>query len=257
MLKLFRKIRYELMEKNNSGKPASRTGRYFKYAVGEIVLVVIGILIALSINNWNEERKKEVQGKEYTVEIYRDLKKDISRIDGILDKLEVNRITSRRILEILENQRIIIEDSTLFSSDALNSSSVINVERQNNTWDELTSTGKIPMIDNDSLDMLLKDFYEYYDKQITQFSETPAKMRERTRNILGQCLDISSIDRYWKEDGDKTLSKHWFSCYLNHPDAKNNLNAIHASSYWQINSFREIKATAQSIMNYMEENIVS
>ena len=50
MLNFFRKIRYNLIE---SGKST----RYFKYAIGEIILVVIGILIALSINNWNEERK--------------------------------------------------------------------------------------------------------------------------------------------------------------------------------------------------------
>ena len=50
MIKFFRKIRYELMEKN-------KTGKYLKYAIGEIILVVIGILIALSINNWNENRK--------------------------------------------------------------------------------------------------------------------------------------------------------------------------------------------------------
>ena len=48
MIKFFRKIRYDLMEKN-------KTGKYFKYAIGEIVLVVIGILIALQINNWNED----------------------------------------------------------------------------------------------------------------------------------------------------------------------------------------------------------
>ncbi len=52
MIKFFRKIRYVLMQKN-------KTGRYIKYALGEIVLVVIGILIALSINSWNENRKKE------------------------------------------------------------------------------------------------------------------------------------------------------------------------------------------------------
>ena len=50
MINFFRKIRFDLMEKN-------KTGKYFKYAIGEIVLVVIGILIALSINNWNENRK--------------------------------------------------------------------------------------------------------------------------------------------------------------------------------------------------------
>jgi hypothetical protein len=47
--KVFRTIRKDLMEKN-------KTGKYFKYAIGEIVLVVIGILIALSINNWNQSR---------------------------------------------------------------------------------------------------------------------------------------------------------------------------------------------------------
>ena len=50
MIPIFRKIRYDLMEKN-------KTGKYLKYAIGEIALVVIGILIALSINNWNETRK--------------------------------------------------------------------------------------------------------------------------------------------------------------------------------------------------------
>jgi len=39
----------------------NKTGKYFKYAIGEIVLVVIGILIALSINNWNEARKEKIQ----------------------------------------------------------------------------------------------------------------------------------------------------------------------------------------------------
>jgi len=50
MIKFFRKIRYALMEKN-------KTGKYLKYAFGEIMLVVIGILIALQINNWNEEKR--------------------------------------------------------------------------------------------------------------------------------------------------------------------------------------------------------
>ena len=50
MIKFFRKIRYNLMEQN-------KTGKYFKYAIGEVILVVIGILIALQINNWNENRK--------------------------------------------------------------------------------------------------------------------------------------------------------------------------------------------------------
>ena len=50
MIKFFRKIRQNLLSGGN-------IGQYFKYAIGEIVLVVVGILIALQINNWNENRK--------------------------------------------------------------------------------------------------------------------------------------------------------------------------------------------------------
>jgi len=49
MIKFFRKIRQQLLKEG-------KTTNYLKYAVGEIVLVVIGILIALQINNWNSER---------------------------------------------------------------------------------------------------------------------------------------------------------------------------------------------------------
>jgi hypothetical protein len=60
MIKFFRKIRMNLLTENTSGKPANRTGRYLKYAIGEVILVMIGILLALQINNWNEERKNTI-----------------------------------------------------------------------------------------------------------------------------------------------------------------------------------------------------
>ena len=60
MIKLFRKIRQQLLSENTVSKPASPAGRYLLYAIGEIILVVIGILIALQINNANEDRKKRI-----------------------------------------------------------------------------------------------------------------------------------------------------------------------------------------------------
>jgi uncharacterized membrane protein YidH (DUF202 family) len=57
------------MEKNN-------TGKYFKYAIGEIVLVVIGILMALSINNWNETRKLERKKQELVLNLIVDFQEN-------------------------------------------------------------------------------------------------------------------------------------------------------------------------------------
>lgn len=66
MIKFFRSIRQNLL---NEGK----TAKYFKYAIGEIVLVVIGILIALSINNWNQDRQLKQKEKQILIELKRDL----------------------------------------------------------------------------------------------------------------------------------------------------------------------------------------
>ena len=69
MFKFFRKIRKNLINEN-------KTSKYLKYAIGEIVLVVLGILIALQINNWNENRKDRILEKEYLTRIKSDLEID-------------------------------------------------------------------------------------------------------------------------------------------------------------------------------------
>ncbi|MFD2917936.1 DUF6090 family protein [Psychroserpens luteus] len=66
----------------------SKTGKYFKYAIGEIVLVVIGILIALQINNWNENRKQAIAEKEFYKGIKNDLKQDLEFISYVQGYIE-------------------------------------------------------------------------------------------------------------------------------------------------------------------------
>ena len=66
MLKFFRTIRKKLIEQ-------SKVRNYFFYAIGEILLVVIGILIALQVNNWNEERKLNLLEVSYYESLLQDL----------------------------------------------------------------------------------------------------------------------------------------------------------------------------------------
>ena len=61
----------------------NKTGMYFKYAIGEIVLVVVGILIALQINNWNEAKKEDKVLKEYLVKIRSHTLEDLQQLDQI------------------------------------------------------------------------------------------------------------------------------------------------------------------------------
>ncbi|WP_148453784.1 DUF6090 family protein [Formosa maritima] len=76
MIKFFRKFRENLVMEN-------KTGKYLKYAIGEIALVVIGILIALSINNWNDNRKNRISERELLDNIHRDFVQNKIQFDTV------------------------------------------------------------------------------------------------------------------------------------------------------------------------------
>jgi len=84
MIKLFKNIRQKLLVEG-------RTHNYLKYALGEIVLVVLGILIALQINNWNEEHILEAKSQNYYKQLLEDLKKDRIFIAQTVKKFELQR----------------------------------------------------------------------------------------------------------------------------------------------------------------------
>lgn len=78
MIKFFRKIRQQLLSQN-------RVSKYLLYAIGEIILVMIGILLALQVNNWNTHRQKSEKEKNYLVEIKENLISDTTQINEALE----------------------------------------------------------------------------------------------------------------------------------------------------------------------------
>ena len=95
MLHFFRKIRRDLLAN-------SQFFKYLKYAVGEIILVVLGILIALFINNWNNKRQIEKQELKFLLEIRQNLEQDIE--DAVWNKNHSRMLmnSTQYILEIIE-----------------------------------------------------------------------------------------------------------------------------------------------------------
>ncbi len=98
MIKFFRRIRLDLMEKN-------KTGKYLKYAMGEIILVVIGILLALQINNWNEQRKEANIELELLQSLKSGLEKDLDDLDGNVKSHKRGIAASDSIFYALENKK--------------------------------------------------------------------------------------------------------------------------------------------------------
>tara|TARA_R100000935_G_scaffold21876_2_gene40375 strand:+ start:22651 stop:23337 length:687 start_codon:yes stop_codon:yes gene_type:complete len=102
MIKFFRSIRQRLVVEN-------RFSKYLLYAIGEIVLVVIGILIALQINNWNESRKQATTETEFITSLQNDLQQDKAFIQLILEltepRIEVYKILNSDLQNLYRDDR--------------------------------------------------------------------------------------------------------------------------------------------------------
>lgn len=89
----------------------NKTSKYFKYAIGEILLVVIGILIALQINNWNERRKASIQEAELLENIYEDINYNLEAIQFVYTIDSTNNQRNKRLLKILSDPNSKYHDS--------------------------------------------------------------------------------------------------------------------------------------------------
>jgi hypothetical protein len=177
MIKFFRKIRYDLMEKN-------KTGKYFKYAFGEIVLVVIGILIALSINNWNETNKNEREQIVFLNNLKNDLKNDLRQLDQIL-KLQKEKLST---VNELKDQLLSIKDFEKIEQLFVKIMASDNETYFPNTGSYTTSvsSGKIASLNPSSLRIAITNLYEryyyrliyngeFYDKKLNEVSSRQGK----------------------------------------------------------------------------------
>ena len=167
MIKFFRKIRQNLLSEG-------KTGKYFKYAIGEIVLVVIGILIALQINNWNENKKNTEKENKYLSNLSKEIINDSLSLERSWFK---NRQKKIECLELARNYvmgNYSPMDTLLFINNVgfggINSRASFTGSTR--TYSELVSTGNLSLISNDSIRELIvqyyatKDFLEEYLRNI-------------------------------------------------------------------------------------------
>ena len=153
MIKFFRKIRQRLLTENKFSK-------YLLYAIGEIVLVVIGILIALQLNTWNNNRINKDKEQVYLVGLKNDLENQITAFNGrlqifdsIIDKGEaiINEFTEIGKLTEIDS----INDKLSYMMYALNYPEV------NTTFNELNTTGQINLIQKKLIRSKIISYYQF------------------------------------------------------------------------------------------------
>ena len=153
MIKFFRHIRQSMIMKN-------QTGKYVKYALGEIILVVIGILIALQINNWNEASKQSKIEQTFLKRLKIDLEENIANWESLIAFQEKRN----------EGVKAFIKFSLMDNSDSIGM--ILPHFNPVLRWDDMTinqvtfkemqSSGKLDIIQNDSIKIKLLQLDQQY-----------------------------------------------------------------------------------------------
>ena len=206
MIKFFRKIRQNLLMEN-------KTGKYFKYAIGEIVLVVIGILIALSINNWNENRKNKTLVDTYKKSLIENLAKDSLNVHNKLIKINED-------LEKIENFEYRVSASnepfdTILDIARYEFDFKIQVllDYENETYQILNSTGNLALFSPE----VTSELNSLYNLQ-----ETALQSQNKTTGIYLE--NLSNYSRKYPfslrnnliQNGTIAADKIWNNISLNH-----------------------------------------
>ena len=161
MTKFFRRIRQNLLSEGKIGK-------YLKYAFGEIVLVVIGTLIALQVNNSNEIEKSQLESNRLLIDLKLDLEKDIENFKSLQAEYNDWLLQIEYILDnVLDgNSKEITEFNQLGAGRlSMNHLSINKV-----TYLDMFKSGRELEFDNLEIVRDIKDYYQYADNEIEKLN---------------------------------------------------------------------------------------
>ena len=264
MLKFFRKIRQNLLAENKFSK-------YIFYALGEILLVVVGILIALQINNWNENSKNHELQIKYIKGIITDLEYDIKAYNiGIVDLNEHRN--SANVLLTCYKERTSLPKDTLIEHFA-NVGLLARFSHRNMVMDDLKSAGRLNIISSDSIRLKIIAYY----KLASGIIESNEKNNDWILNyIIGSRIYTELFDFNSTVVGSKKIPPVMKSVEVttfsglpllnetDNPDRANIVNLLTAKNYLEgINklngsqgreSAMDLKSSLEDYLEEIEEN---
>ena len=261
MIKFFRKIRYDLMEQN-------KTGKYLKYAVGEIVLVVIGILIALSINNWNENRKQHKQETAILAQLRTEFNSNLKQLDEKINSKKEAMNSSLKLLQYIDFPSLRIKDSIDYHI-----ARTIPYSTFDPIVNDLASSGDLRIIRNDSLkqklsfwtseiadvreeDISCKDYRDntYEPFLIKHYQLRTIRNAANKTNVLGKYL-IENNTTNLKPDIGITKHPEEFNLLLNHPDYEDHLERSFTKNNHALNQSLILRKRIVEILDILNNEI--
>ncbi len=178
-MKIFRKVRQKLASENLPDRHAGKVMAYLRYAIGEIILVVLGILIALQVNNWNTKRTLESNNEKYLEKMILDLQANNKRFNFLLYGDSTTNASGYSMFEeavktcdsLLKLTYLGLDKSNLnyiLNAQFLEGQSYLNIN--DNTYRELINTGKLYTLGDKDLIEAINTYYKRCERE-TEYND--------------------------------------------------------------------------------------
>ena len=213
MIKIFSKIRKQLI----SEKPSlSRTSNYLKYAIGEIVLVMVGILLALQVNTWNEQRKLASEEQYLLKELLTEFNNNLQLIKNDQKVNKNNQNAAINLLDLID-QKFNQSNNNIIDSLFMSVFSYSSFNATTGALDEIISSGKLKAIKNNELRNMLRQWYGIIENQ-----QEDIDIRRDQLNFHVEPFFVKYIPF---KNGDQYLNfKHWSKQYKRKKLKKSNFS---------------------------------
>lgn len=176
MLNFFRKIRRGSLRENQIGK-------YLKYALGEILLVVLGILIALQVNNWNEDKQLMETQKIYLKEFSADVDKMYANYNSSLPYYQESVQLSIKAFQSFQNCEISEDQEVILDRMLINYNNIGVLYQERDTYEEMLSANLLANLEDKELKSAITAFFAQADAMMLYINEYKQELTLHTAII--------------------------------------------------------------------------
>ena len=249
MIKFFRKIRQKLLSENKFSK-------YLIYAIGEIILVVIGILIALQINNSNNKRIEKEREFKYLTNIKLDLIKDIESLEYNINFRQKKSSGIEKLIKQINGHPI--KDLNETTYNVINTLYQERFQPSNVTYSDLVSSGNMNLISNDSIKIYLFELSLLYQQNIFNIEHETAEYDENISKSIFRFADLERMKPVFL--GKKTveqvnISEEDFKALFESLEYKNGCVVAKWTSEGMIELYQNIKIKSMHLIELINSEI--
>ncbi len=231
----------------------NKFSKYLLYALGEIVLVVIGILVALYINNQSDMRKERIRELSYLQNIKTDLRLNIAEMDKYLDIRSSNIESAKRILEHFDGKPV--DDYSAFNQLGVGIYNWQKFYMTNNTFQELVNSGNLAIISNTQIKNRLLDIESLYIKMKSEEDHYRFDTEKLIYEPLYGMMDLDPMVQNFTfrvskgQAGKNTvLDKQYFDEYFKSTRLKNGFVMTILELDTMNGQMRELKAQSEQLI---------